>query len=259
VPSESSEPSSVSSVAQVFVDDLDALELDPADAHHLHRVLRARPGETVVVSDGRGGWRRCLYRAGANDGAVEPRLEVDGPVVRCAAPQAPVTVGFVAMKGDRPEHVVRMLTEAGVDRIVVLRATRSVVQWDGPRAARAIERLRRVSREAASQSRRPWLAEVEGVLSVAELAGPAGSAGPTGLALAHLGGPPPTRDTRTVAVGPEGGWDPAELAGQATIGLGPRVLRAETAAVAAGILLCGWRDLIVGPAPGGTTGAERPG
>jgi 16S rRNA (uracil1498-N3)-methyltransferase len=58
------------------------------------------------------------------------------------------------------------------------------------------------------------------------------------LALAEPGGPSPGPDTVAVAVGPEGGWSPAELEAVAgRVGLGPHVLRAETAAVVAGVLL----------------------
>lgn len=236
-------------MAQVFVDDLEGLDLTPEDAHHLQRVLRARPGETVIAADGRGRFRTCTYRGGTAP------LEADGPVRTCERPGPLVTVGFVATKGERPEWVVQKLTEVGVDRIAVLRSRRSVVRWDDDRAARAVERLQRVSREAAAQSRRPWLAEVVGVLSVAELAALTGApdevghGGHGGLALAQPGGAPPTLARASVAVGPEGGWDHDELAGFPQVGLGELVLRAETAAVGAGLLLCALRAGVVGPAP----------
>ncbi len=238
-------PSSIAAVAQVFVDDLDAPVLSDDDAHHLQRVLRVRPGETVIAADGHGGWRSCRSTGGAGV------LEIDGPVLSAARLAPAVTIGFVAVKGERPEWVVQKLTEIGVDRIVVMRSARSVVHWDDERAAKAVERLRRVSKEAAAQSRRAWLAEVSGVLTVGQMAkeAAAGSGALGDVALAHPGGSPPTLDTPSVAVGPEGGWDPAELAGFASVGLGPQVLRAETAAVAAGVLLCAIRQGSVAPAP----------
>ena len=71
------------------------------------------------------------------------------------------------------------------------------------------------------------------------------------MALAQMGGPPPRRADQVVAVGPEGGWDEAELAaGHPVVGLGPGVLRAETAAVVAGVLLVALRDGTVSPGPG---------
>jgi len=244
--------------ALVYVDDLDSLELDPEDAHHLGHVLRLRVGERVIVSDGRGRWRACRYtRAstgptlGAATGATPrgaPRssvLEPDGAVAEYPRPVPAVTIGFVATKGDRPEWAVQKLTEAGVDHIVVLRSARSVVRWDKERQVKAIDRLRRVAREAAGQSRRCWLPEVTGVLGLDELAG---VVAPGPLALADPGGGPPNLRAPAVAIGPEGGWDRGERAsGRPLVGLGPRRLRTETAAVAAGLLLCGLRDGVVAP------------
>jgi hypothetical protein len=67
------------------------------------------------------------------------------------------------------------------------------------------------------------------------------------VCLADMGGGAPGIDRPVVAVGPEGGWDPDERAGTATVGLGPTVLRAETAAVAVGTLLCALRSGVVLP------------
>jgi 16S rRNA (uracil1498-N3)-methyltransferase len=224
-----------SSSAHLFVADLEAPEVEPDDEHHVARVLRLRAGETVSVSDGRGGWRVCTWTA---DGAV--RLEPAGEVQRDPAPEPAVTVAFAPVKGDRPEWVVQKLAEVGVDGIVALAAERSVVRWEGDRADRNVERLRRVAREAAMQSRRTWLPEVSGVVPLAAMAGRAGAA------LAEPGGEPPSLDRPVVLVGPEGGWSPAELAVEVPrVGLGPTVLRAETAAVAAGVLLCGLRNGLV--------------
>lgn len=218
--------------AQVLVADLDAPDLDDDARHHLGRVLRLRPGEPVVATDGRGRWRLCRYRP---DG-----LEPDAPVEAEPAPWPALTVAFAPVKGDRPEWVVQKLTELGVDRIVPLVAERSVVRWDGERRRHAVSRLRRVAAEAAAQSRRVWLPEVTDVQTLDALCALDSAAG--SVALAQLGAPPLAPATTVVAVGPEGGWSPAELArGCLTVGLGPTVLRAETAAVAAGVLLAARR------------------
>ena len=171
-------------------------------------------------------------------------------------PTPALTIGFVPVKGDRPEWVVQKLTEAGVDRIAVLRSARAVVRWEGDRGARSIERLRRVAREAAAQSRRPWLPEVVGVLELAELAD---VVAPAPLALAHPGGDPPSVTMPAMAVGPEGGWDDSELApgGYPVVGLGPGILRAETAAMASGLLLCALRNGLVEQAPRPDSGPRR--
>jgi 16S rRNA (uracil1498-N3)-methyltransferase len=234
--------------AMVFVADPAAPLLTPDDAHHLLDVLRLRPGELVAVGDGSGSWSPCRVapvRPGRASRRADPAevVTVDGPVVREPRATPEITVAFAPTKGDRPEWVVQKLTELGVDRIVPVQAARSVVRWDGERGPRAVVRLTRVAREAAAQARRTWLPEIAQVTTLDELA----SSGLT-LRLAQPGGAVPTLGPGVVAVGPEGGWDPDELALSAgDVGLGPTVLRAETAAVAVGTLLCGLRNGLVAP------------
>jgi len=222
--------------AQVLVDDPDDPLLTDADRHHLVRVLRLGPDERFVVTDGRGRWRLCHLTHRGPDGA----FTVAGPVEFEPAPAPALTVGFVPVKGERPEWVVQKLTEVGIDRIVVLASSRGVVRWDTSRASSALQRLAKVAAAAACQSRRVWLPEVQGVVALAELVARVGA---PELHLAEPGGQPVTTDVTTVAIGPEGGWDPGELAhGCPTVGLGPTVLRAETAALAAGAVMCALRS-----------------
>ncbi len=212
-----------------FVTDLDAPELERDDEHHLRRALRLRDGDALTIGDGRGRWRTA--RLGAS-------LESTGPVEVVPALAPPLTVAFALVKGDRPELVVQKLTELGIDRIVPLRAARSVVRWDEAKEAKAIERLRAVARAAAVQSHRPHLPEVADITEPAALVRDHGP----GLALAARDGVRLTADVVTLLVGPEGGWDEAERSlGAPLVGLGANVLRAETAAIAAGVLLLAHR------------------
>ncbi len=171
-------------------------------------------------------------------------LDVDAEPVTEARRAPSITIAFAPVKGDRPEWVVQKLTELGVDRIVPIRSARSVVRWEGGRAARALDRLGRVAREAAAQSRRTWLPAVEPLTPLEGLAELVGVA----PVLAVPGGGPLTLDHRLVVVGPEGGWDDTELTrfGEG-IGLGPTVLRSETAALVAATFLCGLRSNLVRP------------
>jgi len=233
----------------VFVADLSAPILTQGDARHLFEVLRLRPGESVVASDGSGSWSACRVAPGTGGRGwqeLDPAvlLVPDGTVTRQLRPVPGITVAFAPTKGDRPEWVVQKLTELGVDRIVPIRTSRSVVRWDGDRGERAVAKLARVAREAAAQCRQPWLPRVEPVTT---LDGLAEAVGPQ-LVLARAGGAPPSLARTVVAVGPEGGWDPDEEARFGPgMGLGPTVLRAETAAVAAGTLLCGLRAGLIRP------------
>jgi 16S rRNA (uracil1498-N3)-methyltransferase len=233
--------------AQVFVDDPAAPVLDEADSHHLGTVLRLRPGEEVIVSDGRGRWARTQWEG---DGAVSPLRDGpdaggDGSVQREVRAEPPLTVAFAPTKGERPEWVVQKLTELGIDRIAPLRSERSVVRWTGARGAATVERLRRVAREAAAQCRRVWLPDVGDTVRFGDLRS-LGGAGE--VVLAQLSGDRPTMAQRVVAVGPEGGWSWDELgSGLPTVGFGLSVLRAETAAVTAGALMASLRTGTVAP------------
>jgi len=239
--------------AHVFVADLEHPDMDEADARHLSRSLRLRPGEVVTVSDGAGGWRVCRYRGGrggrgarAEAGALEP----EGPATREPRPHPPVTVGFALSKGDRPEWTTQKLTEVGVDHIRPIVTSRTVVRWEGDRAARNHARLLRVATEAAMQARRTWLPTLAPLASLSEASRQASLVSP--VALAQAGGRPPSLERPAVMVGPEGGWAPDELDwGLPTVGLGDGVLRVETAAVAAAVLLCGLRAGLVMPDKGG--------
>ena len=216
-----------------FVADLDHPVLDDHDQHHLARALRLRPGDPFTVSDGGGRWRPVRFG---------PEVTPDGDVVVVDAPRPVVTVALAPVKGQRPEWAVQKLTELGVDAIWLLDADRSVVRWTGDRAAGHAERLGRVVREAAMQSRRCWLPEIRAGVPYAEaVAGP-------GAAIADRDGDPPTLARPCVLVGPEGGWTDAERAlAPACVGLGPGVLRAETAAVSVGTLLTALRAGLVAP------------
>ena len=244
------DPLLVAASALVFVPDPAEPVIGDADLRHLLDVLRLRAGEPVIAADGAGRWVPCRIAAsvaakGSRGADPSGLLVPDGPAVVEPVPVPEVTVAFAPTKGDRPEWVAQKLTELGVDRIVPLRTSRSVVRWDGDRAARSVERLRRVVREAASQCRRARLPEVTDVCRLEDVAGVAGSPVP----LADAGGPAPLGHDRPVlAVGPEGGWEPGERDGFGpTVGLGATVLRAETAAVTAAALLCALRNGVVLP------------
>lgn len=213
----------------VFVDDLDSPVLSDDDHHHLARVRRVRSGEEIFISDGSGSWRRARFA-----GQVP---EPSGDVVATDVPSPRIGVGFALVKGHKPELVVQKLTELGVDRIVPFVAARSVVRWDDRKEQTAAARLSKVAREAAMQSRRSHIPEVEQITTFAALA-----AEPTAC-LAHMGGGPVSLERPLVLIGPEGGWDASELdaALPAVSLVDGGVLRAETAAIAAAALLTALR------------------
>ncbi len=210
----------------VFVASLDAPQLDEDDRHHLSKALRMRAGDALTVSDGNGSWAAAEY-------AIDGPMQLTGEPVFVPAADRPTTVAFSLVKGQKPELVVQKLTELGVDRIVGLDAERSVVRWDERKIAAQLERWARIAREASMQSHRVRLPEISGVIPALDhLAQPE-------VCVAHFGGEPLGVQHRSIAIGPEGGWSDTEAAaaGSRTVTLGATVLRAETAAIAAGTLL----------------------
>jgi 16S rRNA (uracil1498-N3)-methyltransferase len=238
--------------ALVFVADLDAPLLNEEDLHHLRDVLRLAAGERVICCDGAGSWRACTVTAalaatrakrgrGREPEVAEPMelLAADGPITTETAVAPRLTVGFPLLKGDRTEWTVQKLTELGIDAIIPLVTARTVVRPDASTAPRRGDRLRRVAREAASQSRRVFLPEVADPVSLAGLPLDA-------VAFAEPGGALLPEEVTTVFVGPEGGWSAEELArGATTVSLGPGVLRAETAALVSGVLLAARRSALL--------------
>jgi 16S rRNA (uracil1498-N3)-methyltransferase len=210
------------SAAHVLVTDVGAPMLDDASAHHVRRVLRVRDGEVVTVTDGAGRWRPCVMSGGG--------LEPSGEIVSVDRSPCPATIAVASPKGERLDWLVQKCAEIGIDRLVLVSAERSVVRWDADRGARQLDRLRRIAAEAVLQSRRVWLPEVAGPVPAVDLL-------PSAVA-AEPGGRPLLPGDRTVAVGPEGGWTPAELElAVDRVSLGHAVLRVETAAVVAATLL----------------------
>jgi 16S rRNA (uracil1498-N3)-methyltransferase len=222
------------SAAHVLVEDLESPVLDETDRHHLASVLRLRDGEIVSATDGRGGWRMCRFAAGG-------RLVAEGAVGSCGRPAPAVCVAFAPVKGDRSEWAVQKLTELGVDRIALMRTERSVVRWEGARTESHLRKLHAVARQALMQSRGLWMPSVEGVVNFED------AVELPGAILAEPGGSPISLATPTVLVGPEGGWSDRErtVAAGRAVSLGSGVLRAETAAVAAGVLLTALRAGVV--------------
>ena len=221
------------------VENLEAPELSDDAFHHLGRVLRLRAGAAVVASDGRGRWRTAAITGG-------PTLEVTGECHFEAPPARRVGVAFAPAKGDRPEWAVQKMTECGVDRIVPLICDHGVVRWSGERARRATDKLERVALEASAQCRRAYLPMITPPVTLDAFLDLVVADGST-AALTHPGGAPPSADLDWMMVGPEGGWSERELSLAPAVGLGPNVLRAETAAVIAGAFMVAMRDGLLAP------------
>lgn len=221
----------------------DELHIHGDEGRHAARVRRLRAGEAVQVSDGAGTLADCTVRSIDADGLT---VQVRGRR-RVPAPQPRLVVVQALAKGDRAELAVELMTELGVDEIVPWPAARSVAQWRGPRADKALARWRRTAREATKQSRRAWVPEVTAPASTADVAARLSRA--AALVLHEDAADPlvtaalPADGDFIVIVGPEGGIAPEELAAFAAAGarpvrLGEPVLRTSTAGAATLAVLC---------------------
>jgi 16S rRNA (uracil1498-N3)-methyltransferase len=146
------------------------------------------------------------------------------------APPAMTAVAFTPVKGDRSSWVVQKLTELGVGQVIVIQTERSVVRWDESRVTKQLAKFHRVAIEACGQSRRVWIPKVKSSTLADVLAMP-------GAVMADPDGRAVDSSDRVIAVGPEGGWSATEAQLADHVGLPGGVLRAETAALAAGVLL----------------------
>jgi 16S rRNA (uracil1498-N3)-methyltransferase len=221
--------------------------------HYLARVRRARPGDTVELVDGAG--RRAAATI-TQIAASETTLHA-GPAELCAGKPPFVRALVPLIKGDRMDACIEKLVEVGVDAIVVWPAARSVARPDGARRDARIAKYRSIAQAAARQSGRAQVPEVAGAEDLAAaIAGlpeiplapgqrPADHPGSRYIRLlldptSDAALDPGTASDVTIVSGPEGGLAPEELdrlAGFAPLGLGPRVLRAETAPMIAVALI----------------------
>jgi len=221
--------------------------LDGPEGRHAVSVKRLRPGEDVVLTDGRGRWTEGVVKAAeGKDRLVVTDLH---EIHEEPEPTPRITVVQALPKGDRGELAVETMTEVGVDAIVPWAAARCITQWKGDRGPKALAKWRATAREAGKQSRRARFPEVAdaattkqvvSLLADADFAAVLHESGDEPLATAEL---PSTGDI-VLVVGPEGGVAPEELAlfeeaGARAYRLGRTVLRTSTAGTAAAALLLG--------------------
>ena len=217
--------------------------LEGDEGRHAVVVRRIRPGEELIIGDGRGfGVRGQVREVGRASLTLEvtDRLSAPGDGCRVVAVQA-------LAKGDRSELAVEMLTETGVTSIVPWAASRSIVRWAGERAERSRAKWQATAREAAKQSRRLWIPEVTEPMTTAHVTHRIPDAD---LALVlhesanrRLTEYPLSEAAEVlIIVGPEGGIAPAELeafvaAGAIPVSISDGVLRTSTAGAVAVALL----------------------
>lgn len=214
--------------------------LGPEQAHHVVRVLRLKAGDGVTLFDGRGGEYAAVITHLARSGVA---LNVGERVCMDRESPLAVTLAQAISSADRMDYTIQKAVELGVARIQPLESSRSIVRLDAARAAKRVAHWQAVAVAACEQCGRNHVPAVAAVLPLSAWLGSAADlAGVARLVLSPraqtaLRGLPPPRQVLLLA-GPEGGLSPreqedAQIAGFTAVRLGPRVLRTETAAVAA--------------------------
>ncbi|MEA3141095.1 MAG: rRNA (uracil1498-N3)-methyltransferase [Gammaproteobacteria bacterium] len=236
-------------LTRVFVDeDLNSggvVELARDSAAHVAKVLRARSGDELVLFNGDG-----REFSGAIESVKGSRVFASIGAARIFDRESPFKVTLVQCipRGDRMDFIVQKATELGVERIVPVLSQRSVVRLDASQAASKQAHWRAVAISACEQCGRNRLPAVEAPLPLLNFLGAAGAGDSRALRLVlepetaaleagtGVAGAPVTG--ALIAIGPEGGFAPEELEAFnlshfSRLGLGPRVLRTETAAIVA--------------------------
>lgn len=228
--------------------------LDHARAHYLRSVLRLAPGAAIALFNGRdGAWRARLEGLGKGWAS----LQVES-LLQPQAPEPDLWLCFAPIKRARLDFLAEKATELGASRLQPVMTQHTIVtRVNG-------ERLAANAREAAEQCERLSVPEVRAPAKLTELlagwpaerrlylCAEAGAARPIAEALLAAAQEPPR--PAAFMTGPEGGFSPAELDALANqsfvvpVGLGPRILRADTAAIAA---LASWQAIL-------GDGKERP-
>ena len=210
------------------------------EARHLREVLRLKPGDPVSVFDGEG--KEFSARVGqARREFAE--LELEGEI-EAARPESPlrITLAVALLKGEKFDLVVQKATELGVYKIVPLITRFADIKLrDESDATKRVARWQRIALEAAKQSGRAVVPQIEEVSPFASVLSPPNPcllfSEKSGYGLTQI-----DTDSVTAIIGSEGGWsdeelDQARAAGAQIVTLGGRILRAETAAITATALL----------------------
>jgi 16S rRNA (uracil1498-N3)-methyltransferase len=227
------------------------VELARDTASHLAKVLRARSGDELILFNGDG-----REFTGAIEAVRGSRVSASIGAARSIDRESSLALTLLQCvpRGDRMDFIVQKATELGVARIVPVLSQRSVVRLDKAQAESKAIHWRAVAVSACEQCGRNRLPAIEAAQPLLNHLGePSPGMGPRLVlepesALAarataqDLGGAADAIVHAEIAIGPEGGFAPDELeafrvAGFSQIGLGPRILRTETAAIAAVVWL----------------------
>lgn len=228
------------------------VNLAEADHNHAYRVLRLKQDEKVGLADGRG--RAFIARVIAiSSKGIELELSEEIP---SAESPLKITLAQGLLKGDKMDQVVRQAVELGVNRIQPLITIRSIPHREHRQENKKLARWQNIARSAAAQCRRPYIPEVDKVLTLENWLSQKGREQivvpweeEKSLSFTRLLEAKPSTEAVAALIGPEGGFGKEEIEllsaqGAIAVSLGPRILRSETAAIAfITMLQSAWGDL----------------
>jgi 16S rRNA (uracil1498-N3)-methyltransferase len=211
--------------------------------HHLRKSLRVHVGDSLALNDGYG----TCYRVEVTHVTAQV---IDTRIIdrqtEPARKNVPIVLGQALIKGDKMDWVIQKATELGVAGIVPLHSTHSVIKPDPKRLDHQRSRWKRIARDAAQQSERWTIPTIADPIDLVEICRQYASAPLKGMLVERSNGsslatmplPQDRQHPIVLLIGPEGGWAPDEQRltleqGFLPLTLGPRILRAETAAIAA--------------------------
>lgn len=210
---------------------------------HLRDSLRLQPGEILTLTDQTGTrYRTKVVHVTAK--SLEAQIVETSPAPPRTTPR--LVLAQALLKGDKMDWVIQKATELGADRIIPVQTKNGVVKVQPERADHQRKRWERIALEAAQQSERWTVPTIENPIDIKQLLQQQ-AASETKIVLSERSREFPltkaalTNDPRhsiVLVIGPEGGWDQEELqqaqeSGFQTVTIGERILRAETAAIAA--------------------------
>lgn len=218
----------------------DLPQITGEDAAHIAKSLRMRPGEHLTVCDTEMTEYDCEIDRITGDTVYLRILQAHSSRTE---PALQVTLYMCLPKADKADQIVRQAVELGVSRIVPVVSARCVSRPEDKAMAKKLARWQKIAAEAAGQSGRGKIPQVAQCIPFAQCAEQMADFD-LGLFFWELGGSPlaglPLQGVKTLALvtGPEGGFGAEEAAqmqqaGAVTATLGPRILRAETAPIAA--------------------------
>lgn len=217
----------------------ETVQLDKDASFHQLTVLRAQAGDRFRLADPDGKLFLAQLEIKDKQGYAKILANIDEDNEM----RVKVTIIQALIKGERWDYFLQKATECGVTRIVPFVGDRNVVRYDPATDAKKLQRWRKITQEAAEQSRRNIVPEITAPITVKDLDFYRGAANFVAYELAsgtdrQLKDRDPINGSVSVLIGSEGGFSPSEIeqftaTGFEPVGLGKRILRAETAAIVA--------------------------